>query len=92
MKKPTKQSRSPADLDLRIPLTVRRKQLVEQAATLAKSDVTAWLRPIILQAAQEVITAQELRKATPSNRELRKLARRSPPAREWFEQDEEKPF
>jgi hypothetical protein len=40
------------DADLRIPLTAEQKRLVMEAAGLDESDLAAWVRPIVIQAAK----------------------------------------
>lgn len=41
---------------------------------------------------QELAAEEELARITPPNAELLKLAAEHPPASEWFEGDEERPF
>jgi hypothetical protein len=53
MARPFKEPHLRKDTDLRIPLTADQKRLVVLAANLAQADVATWLRPIILQAANE---------------------------------------
>jgi uncharacterized protein (DUF1778 family) len=93
MARPTKDARLRKNVDLRIPLTVEQKRLIVEAATLADSDVATWLRPIVLQAATEMLAAaREIASKTPTNDELLKAAKMFPPPQEWFEQNEAKPF
>jgi len=40
---------------IRLPLTEDQKRLIEEAAVLDQSDLTAWIRPILLRAAKERI-------------------------------------
>jgi uncharacterized protein (DUF1778 family) len=40
------------DEDLRIPVTAEQKRLIVEAAAADQSDMTAWVRPILLGAAQ----------------------------------------
>lgn len=60
MARPRKDARLRKDVDLRIPLTVDQKRLIVEAATLADSDVATWLRPIIIQAANEKVARAKL--------------------------------
>jgi uncharacterized protein (DUF1778 family) len=50
------------DVDLRIPVTGEQKKLIQQAAELAESDMAAWARPVLLEAAKRQITRQSREK------------------------------
>jgi len=41
------------DVDLRIPVTAEQKQLIYDAASADQADVAAWIRPILLKAAED---------------------------------------
>jgi uncharacterized protein (DUF1778 family) len=84
-------ARPPKNADLRITLTADEKQLIAEAAALAQTTVASWLRPIILQAAQDLIANKSVA-ITPPNSELLKTAETFPPPPEWFAEDEDKPF
>jgi uncharacterized protein (DUF1778 family) len=56
MARPPKDKKLLMRVSVRIPLTEDQKRLIEQAASLDQSDMTAWMRPILLRAAQERIT------------------------------------
>ena len=55
MVRPKKDKSDRKSSDLRIPLTDGQKGLIVQAARLAGIDMAAWARPIILQAAKELL-------------------------------------
>jgi uncharacterized protein (DUF1778 family) len=55
MARPRKEKRLLMSAQVRIPLTEEQKRLIEQAASLEHSDLTAWMRPILLQAATKRI-------------------------------------
>jgi uncharacterized protein (DUF1778 family) len=55
MPRPHKEQSERKDFDLRIPLTADQKELIIKAARLAGADMAAWARPIILNAAQQLI-------------------------------------
>jgi len=55
MARPPKDPALRMDFDLRIPVTATQKKLITQAARAAGSDMTTWLRPIILQAAKRAL-------------------------------------
>jgi uncharacterized protein (DUF1778 family) len=44
---------------IRLPLTEDQKRLIETAAVLDQSDVTAWVRPIVLEAARRRIAKEK---------------------------------
>jgi uncharacterized protein (DUF1778 family) len=47
------------DVDLRIPVTSEQRDLVRKAASLLEADMAAWIRPLILKAAQQVVDKHE---------------------------------
>ena len=47
------------NLPLRILLTAEQKALIEEAARLNQSDVAAWARPILLDAARSMIAKSQ---------------------------------
>jgi Protein of unknown function (DUF1778) len=53
MVRPRKDKRMLMSVSIRIPLTEDQKRLIEEAASLDQSDMTAWVRPILVRAAQE---------------------------------------
>jgi uncharacterized protein (DUF1778 family) len=53
MARPRKDKRLLMNVSIRIPLTADQKELIEEAAKLEQTDMTAWVRPILLRAAQE---------------------------------------
>jgi uncharacterized protein (DUF1778 family) len=55
MARPPKDKRLLMKVSVRIPLTEDQKRLIEEAASLDQSDMTAWIRPILIQAASERI-------------------------------------
>jgi uncharacterized protein (DUF1778 family) len=57
--RPKKDKRMLMCAHLRIPLTVDQKRLIEEAAGIEQSDLTAWVRPILLRAAEEKICQWE---------------------------------
>lgn len=63
MARPRKDKRLLMNVSIRIPLTEDQKKLLEQAAILDQSDMTAWVRPVILRAAQERVARDKTRKA-----------------------------
>lgn len=50
------------DTDLRIPVTSEQKRLVQEATADEPEGMAAWVRRIILQAAQEKVDAQARKK------------------------------
>jgi hypothetical protein len=58
MARPRKDARLRKDVDLRIPLTVEQKQLIQEAASLDDTDMAAWVRPLLVQAAQNRVAKQ----------------------------------
>jgi hypothetical protein len=52
MARPRKDPGLRKDVDLRIPLTIEQKKLIAAAASLDQIDMAAWVRPLLLQAAQ----------------------------------------
>jgi hypothetical protein len=53
MARPRKDKRLLKNIPLRIMLTADQKALIEAAARLEQLDMTAWARPVLLQAAEE---------------------------------------
>ena len=53
MGRPPKNKRLLMNIPLRIMLTAEQKAIIEQAAAADGLDMTAWARPLLLQAAQE---------------------------------------
>jgi uncharacterized protein (DUF1778 family) len=62
MARPKKDPLLRMDVDLRIPVTNDQKALIAQAAAAEQSDIAAWVRPILLRAAQERIKEDGLGK------------------------------
>jgi uncharacterized protein (DUF1778 family) len=60
MARPRKEPRLRKDADLRIPLTAEQKELIAQAAALDQSDMAAWVRPLLIQAAQLRVARQSV--------------------------------
>jgi uncharacterized protein (DUF1778 family) len=58
--RPPKEKRLLMTAPLRIMLTADQKDLIERAAQTKQLEVAAWARPILLQAAQEVISKAEM--------------------------------
>jgi hypothetical protein len=52
MARPKKDPSLRKDVDLRIPVTEEQKKTIAEAAASDQSDVAAWIRPIILRAAE----------------------------------------
>jgi hypothetical protein len=55
MARPRKDKSDRKAVDLRIPLTEAQKDLLVQAARLIDIDTATWARPILLQAARELL-------------------------------------
>jgi len=53
MARPPKDPSERKSVDLRIPLTEEQKRLVSEAASADQADVAAWVRPILLLAAEK---------------------------------------
>lgn len=53
--RPKKEAEERKGVDLRIPVTVEQKEQVAQAARLLGVDMAAWARPLLLQAAKDVL-------------------------------------
>lgn len=53
MARPPKDPSERKSVDLRIPLTQDQKELVAKAAKADQADVAAWVRPIVLRAAEK---------------------------------------
>jgi uncharacterized protein (DUF1778 family) len=52
MARPPKDPSDRKSVDLRIPLTEEQKKLIADAASADEADVAAWVRPIVLRAAE----------------------------------------
>jgi hypothetical protein len=61
MARPRKDPSERKTVDVRIPLTESQKKLVSTAAGADKADVAAWLRPIVLRAAEHRLSKREKR-------------------------------
>ena len=53
MARPPKDPSDRKTVDVRIPLTEEQKETITEAAAAEQLDVAAWLRPIVLHAAEE---------------------------------------
>jgi uncharacterized protein (DUF1778 family) len=49
-------------VDLRIPVTAEQKRLIQEAARLDETDMAAWVRPLLVQAAQERVAKNKVGK------------------------------
>jgi len=58
MARPKKDEQLLKNIPLRIMLTADQSELIRQASALEGSDMTAWARPILLQAAQERVAKE----------------------------------
>jgi uncharacterized protein (DUF1778 family) len=58
MARPPKDPSERKSVDLRIPLTEEQKKLVAEAASADQEDVAAWVRPILLRAAENRLSKQ----------------------------------
>jgi len=58
MARPRKDKRLLMKVSIRLPLTEDQKSLIEEAASLDQSDLTAWIRPILLLAAKERVAKE----------------------------------
>jgi uncharacterized protein (DUF1778 family) len=56
MARPLKKPELRMDTDLRIPVTADQKATIQQAAEIAQSDMAAWARQILLNAARAEIS------------------------------------
>lgn len=54
--RPPKSKEERKDVDLRIPVTADQKELVAEAARKAGEDLAAWARPILIDAAQRILS------------------------------------
>jgi uncharacterized protein (DUF1778 family) len=59
MARPKKDARLRKDADLRIPVTADQKRLISQAASIDGSDMAAWIRPLLLEAAKNRLDAKK---------------------------------
>jgi hypothetical protein len=55
MARPAKDKRLLMNIPLRIMLTAEQKALIEAAAKLDQCDMTAWARPVLLEAAKRKV-------------------------------------
>lgn len=62
MARPKKDPSERKDVDLRIPVTEDQKSLIAEAAAASQSDVAAWVRPILLGAAEETLAKAKRRR------------------------------
>jgi hypothetical protein len=62
MARPHKAAHLRKDVDLRIPLTAEQKRLIQEAARLDEADMAAWVRPLLIQAAQERVARKKAEK------------------------------
>jgi hypothetical protein len=58
--RPPKDKNLLMNVPLRVMLTAEQKALIEEAARLDQQDMTAWARPILLQAARERVARAEV--------------------------------
>src|SRR5258707_950976 len=57
--RPPKNKAERKDVDLRIPVTAEQKELVVQAARIEGADMAAWVRPIVILAAEKLVKARK---------------------------------
>jgi hypothetical protein len=57
MGRPLKEARLRMSVDLRIPVTAEQKRMIAEAAAIAQSDMAAWVRPLLVQAAEKRIAS-----------------------------------
>lgn len=50
------------NVPLRIMLTAEQKALLDEAASVAQSELSAWARPLLLQAAQDQLAKKSQKK------------------------------
>jgi uncharacterized protein (DUF1778 family) len=62
MARPKKDPALRMDEDLRIPVTAEQKRIIVEAAEADHSDMTAWIRPIVLRAAEKRLSKDDKRK------------------------------
>jgi uncharacterized protein (DUF1778 family) len=62
MARPPKDPSDRKSVDLRIPLTEDQKKLISEAASADQADVAAWVRPIVLMAAQRRLSKSPKKK------------------------------
>jgi uncharacterized protein (DUF1778 family) len=65
MARPKKDAHLLKNIPLRIMLTADQRELIEQAATSEGMDMTAWARPILIQAARQRVEATPGSRAKP---------------------------
>jgi uncharacterized protein (DUF1778 family) len=58
MGRPPKEPRLRMTDSIRLPLTADQKRTIEEAAALDQTDVTAWIRPILMEAARKRIARE----------------------------------
>lgn len=63
MARPPKDKRMLMNVPLRIMLTAEQKAMIEEAARLDQSEVAAWARPLLLQAAQQRLAKEKRKQA-----------------------------
>jgi uncharacterized protein (DUF1778 family) len=59
MPRPRKKPEDRKDYHLRIPLTDAQRALIEEAAKVAESDMAAWARTILLEAAKRTVAKRD---------------------------------
>jgi hypothetical protein len=59
MARPAKKQSLLKDNDLRIPMTASQKQLIKSAAETENTDMAAWARPLLIQAAEAVVAKRK---------------------------------
>jgi hypothetical protein len=62
MGRPRKDQSLLMNVPLRIMLTAEQKAILDEAASTAQSELSAWARPILLQAAQDQLAKKGQRK------------------------------
>jgi hypothetical protein len=63
MARPPKDKRLLMNVPLRIMLTAEQKAMIEEAARLDQSEIAAWARPLLLQAAQQRLAKEKRKQA-----------------------------
>jgi hypothetical protein len=64
MARPPKAKADRKDVDLRVPVTAKQKELILRAARLDGMDMAAWARPILLREAQSRLESARIPKGT----------------------------
>jgi uncharacterized protein (DUF1778 family) len=62
MARPNKPKSDRKDVDLRIPVTAKQKELITRAARLEGADMAAWARPLLLREAQARLESAKIYK------------------------------